>query len=53
MDDPSSIFLATVDHVYLAKENQWDKGPLILEPHIHGAIWGPWWNLRDWRNEAR
>lgn len=49
VDDPSSIFLATVDHVYLAKENQWDKGPLILEPHIHGAIWGPWWNLRDWR----
>lgn len=49
MDNPANIFVATIDHVYLAKENKWDKGPLILEPHIHGALWGPWWNLGSWR----
>lgn len=49
MDDPSNIFVATIDHLYLARPNAWDKGQLILEPHIHGATWGPWWNLAEWR----
>lgn len=48
IDNPSNIFLVTVDHVYLAKDNRWNRGGTILEPHIHGATWGPWWNLRDW-----
>ncbi|MFD5868578.1 ABC transporter substrate-binding protein [Corynebacterium sp. NPDC060344] len=48
VDNPSNIFLVTVDHVYLAKGNDWNRGGTILEPHIHGATWGPWWNLRDW-----
>ncbi|MFC3850534.1 ABC transporter substrate-binding protein [Corynebacterium hansenii] len=48
-ENPSNIFLATIDHVYLAKENKWNRGSTILEPHIHGATWGPWWNLRDWK----
>lgn len=49
MDNPSNIFVATIDHVYLQRPNKWDKGSLVLEPHIHGATWGPWWNIAEWR----
>ncbi len=45
LENPSSIFLATVDHAYLVSG---DTAPPILEPHIHGEIWGPWWDLRSW-----
>lgn len=48
VDNPSAVFLANVDHTYLQRKNKWNKGPLILEPHIHGTTWGPWWNIRDW-----
>lgn len=48
-ENPSAVFLANINHVYLQHPNKWNKGPLILEPHIHGATWGPWWDLRSWK----
>nr|WP_120492700.1 ABC transporter substrate-binding protein [Corynebacterium lactis] len=49
-DNPVGVFLANINHVYLQHPNKWDKGSLILEPHIHGATWGPWWDLRSWKH---
>lgn len=46
--NPSMVFLATVDHLYASADTQWDRGNMILEPHIHGATWGPWWNVETW-----
>lgn len=48
LDDPSYVFLACPDHTYVERPNTWKKGELILEPHVHGSTWGPWWNLRSW-----
>lgn len=47
--NPSAVFLASIDHVYLQHSNKWNKGSLVLEPHIHGTTWGPWWDLRSWK----
>lgn len=47
--NPSLIMVGTVDHVYLSRPNSWVKPDLMLEPHIHGATWGPWWNLAEWK----
>lgn len=47
--NPSLIMVGTVDHVYLSRANSWVKPPLMLEPHVHGATWGPWWNLAAWK----
>lgn len=49
LDNPSSVFLAYADHVYLEQENTWDQGSAVLEPHLHSATWGPWWNLGQWK----
>lgn len=47
--NPSLVMIANVDHVYVSKPNSWQKPDLLLEPHIHGATWGPWWRLSEWR----
>lgn len=48
VEHPTYVFLAFVDHTYVAGEDGWDRGPLVLEPHAHGVSWGPWWNLAGW-----
>lgn len=47
--NPSLVMIGTVDHVYLSRPNAWVKPELMLEPHIHGATWGPWWSVAQWR----
>lgn len=47
--DPSFVILAVLDHVYVARDDDWDKGPLTVEPHAHDVDWGPWWNLGSWK----
>ncbi len=47
--NPSAVFLASVDHTYLQKPNKWNNESLVLEPHIHGATWGPWWDVQSWK----
>lgn len=49
VEQPSYVFIAFVDHTYVAAEDDWDRGPLVLEPHAHGVSWGPWWNIAGWR----
>ncbi|MBQ1081884.1 ABC transporter substrate-binding protein [Nocardiopsis sp. B62] len=49
VENPTYVFMAFVDHTYVAAEDEWDRGPLVLEPHAHGVSWGPWWNLAEWR----
>lgn len=47
--NPSLVMLATVDHTYLSRPTGWQMPELMMEPHIHGATWGPWWRLAEWR----
>lgn len=46
--DPSHVFLVFLEHTYVAREDGWKQGPMVVEPHAHGVGWGPWWNLREW-----
>lgn len=48
LENPSMVMIGTVDHVYVSKPNKWQKPELQLEPHVHGAMWGPWWRLAEW-----
>lgn len=48
-ENPSMLALANVNHIYVSKENSWKKPNLLLEPHIHGVTWGPWWRLAAWK----
>ncbi|WP_168703935.1 ABC transporter substrate-binding protein [Gordonia paraffinivorans] len=50
--EPSQVFLAFVHHTYVARSAGWTHDAPILEPHSHGVIWGPWWNLPSWSPEA-
>ena len=49
IENPSALCLATVQHLYVSRPNAWKKPPLLVEPHIHGVTWGPWWNVGSWK----
>jgi peptide/nickel transport system substrate-binding protein len=50
IDDPPYVMLAFLDHTYvMTADDGWAGTMQIVEPHAHGVVWGPWWNLRDWR----
>lgn len=49
VEHPTHVFLAFLDHTYVAVDDDWDTGPLVMEPHSHGVTWGPWWNLAGWQ----
>ncbi|MEU7632185.1 ABC transporter substrate-binding protein [Nocardia sp. NPDC049220] len=46
--EPSYVFLAFLDHVYVARDTGWVMSGPVLEPHSHGVAWGPWWSLHTW-----
>lgn len=51
LDDPSMVILVFVDHTYVqlkAVTDAWNGTPTVLEPHEHGAAWGPWVNIEKW-----
>jgi peptide/nickel transport system substrate-binding protein len=48
VDAPGFVFLAFLDHTYVVRD-RWTGYQEIVEPHVHGVTWGPWWNLQDWR----
>lgn len=48
LDNPSYVFLVFLEHTYAVREDDWQRGPLTVEPHSHGVGWGPWWNLASW-----
>ena len=47
--NPSYVFLVFLDHTYVVRNSDWQRGPLVVEPHAHGVSWGPWWDLAKWR----
>ncbi|MDV3354378.1 ABC transporter substrate-binding protein [Dietzia sp. IN118] len=46
--DPGHLFLVTLDHTYLVRDTGHTGPAPILEPHSHGATWGPWWAVAHW-----
>lgn len=46
---PSGVFLTFLQHTYASRSSGWTRDAPILEPHSHGVLWGPWWNLPSWR----
>ncbi|WP_407334970.1 ABC transporter substrate-binding protein [Dietzia kunjamensis] len=46
--DPGHLFLVTLDHTYLVRDTGHTGPAPILEPHSHGATWGPWWAIAHW-----
>jgi peptide/nickel transport system substrate-binding protein len=45
--DPAWAFLVFLDHTYVVRD-RWDGLEAQVEPHDHGLVHGPWWNLEDW-----
>ena len=46
--DPGHLFLVTLEHTYLVRDTGHTGPAPILEPHSHGATWGPWWAIAHW-----
>ena len=46
--DPGHLFLVTLEHTYLVRDTGHTGPAPILEPHVHGATWGPWWAIARW-----
>jgi len=46
--DPGWAFLVFLDHTYVVKDG-WTGMQDMVEPHDHGFIHGPWWNIEDWK----
>lgn len=51
-DSPPWIFLTYLEHVYVVSDG-WEGSDVVqVEPHDHGFVAGPWWNLEDWEPAA-
>jgi peptide/nickel transport system substrate-binding protein len=51
MRDPAWAFLVFLDHTYVLRD-KWTGLQAQVEPHDHGLIHGPWWNLEAWTPKA-
>lgn len=49
--DPGWAFLVFLDHTYVMRDGWTGQQPQI-EPHDHGLLHGPWWNLEKWTPTA-
>ncbi|MFB6394118.1 ABC transporter substrate-binding protein [Polymorphospora lycopeni] len=45
--DPGWAFLVFLDHTYVLRDG-WSGLQSQVEPHDHGLVHGPWWNLEQW-----
>jgi peptide/nickel transport system substrate-binding protein len=45
--DPGWAFLVFLNHAYVVRDGWTGTRPMV-EPHDHGLIHGPWWNLEEW-----
>lgn len=45
--DPGWAFLVFLDHTYVVRTG-WSGMQQQVEPHDHGLLHGPWWNLEKW-----
>lgn len=47
--DPAWVFLVFLDHTYVVRGDKWTGlEEEQVEPHNHGLLYGPWWNLERW-----
>ncbi|MGJ7441752.1 ABC transporter substrate-binding protein [Aquipuribacter sp. MA13-6] len=46
--DPPWLFLTYLEHVYVVSDGWQGSDVEQVEPHDHGFVAGPWWNLQDW-----
>jgi peptide/nickel transport system substrate-binding protein len=51
MRNPAWAFLVFLDHTYVLRD-KWTGLQDQVEPHDHGLIHGPWWNLEAWTPKA-
>lgn len=50
--NPPWIFLTYLEHVYVVPQG-WEGSDVVqVEPHDHGFVAGPWWNIEDWTRSA-
>lgn len=49
--DPGWAFLVFLDHTYVLKD-RWSGLSPQIEPHDHGLLHAPWWNLEKWTPKA-
>lgn len=47
--NPGYVMLVFTEHAYVMRDDGWETGPLVVEPHAHGVAWGPWWKVQEWR----
>ncbi len=48
VENPGMVFLVFLDHSYVMSDG-WTGYEPVVEPHVHGTSWGPWWNLEEWK----
>ncbi len=46
--NPAMIFCVYLRHLYVMRD-AWNGIKPQVEPHAHGLLHGPWWNLADWK----
>lgn len=51
--NPGHLFLVTLEHTYLVRDTGHSGPAPILEPHVHGATWGPWWAIARWTTQRK
>lgn len=51
IEDPGSVYLVFLDHTYVSADSGWIRSGPVLEPHVHGVTWGPWWSLDTWTRQ--
>lgn len=49
--DPGWAFLVFLDHTYVVRDGWTGIDPMV-EPHDHGFVHGPWWNIETWKPAA-
>lgn len=37
-------------HSYVLNRHGMKTGDQIVEPHSHGSLFGPWYNIEEWHN---
>lgn len=47
---PAMLALTYGAHSYVLNDHGMKTGDQIVEPHSHGSLFGPWYNIEEWHN---
>ncbi len=47
---PAMLALTYGAHSYVLNNHGMKTGDQIVEPHSHGSLFGPWYNIEEWHN---